>query len=248
MKKDDYVKKSGDEFILHEFNEVRDDTTTIFQEIRGAVIRPSIPLQLPGYYLILGKKKDKNHCVFLAERQNMMQNQLFEVLKADAERFLCHLIYTDLLPGKKAWEDHFFMDLHYYLQSLGWGWLVLHPEYSQGNIESAAKLVYEYTNDIPEETQLRHQLRQINPENFDSPQLYAARALYFLLIGFKKNENPSSLTMFDKSREEAEKARKKELRKSLDNVSRAAWDELDKEQEQLELENEYNDSMGWNYF
>ena len=31
-------------------------------------------------------------------------------------------------------------------------------------------------------------------------------------------------------------------------MSRAAWDELDKEQEQLELENEYNDSMGWNYF
>ena len=234
MKKVSYVEKKGDEFIFHEFiNEVGDEQTTIFQEIRGAVIRPDIPLGLPGYYLMFGKKKDKKHHVFLAEGQYMMQDRLFEALKADAERLSSHLIYTNLPPGKKTWEDQFYIDLAGYLKPIP-----LHPGYPQGTIEDGVNLIYQYPIDPPEETELQRQMGKSTPENYDSPELYAARALYYLLIGFKLDENPSSLTMFDKNRKEAERARKKELGKSLDNVSRAAWAEYDKELEDIENENE----------
>ncbi|NQU03703.1 MAG: hypothetical protein HQ589_06105 [Syntrophaceae bacterium] len=209
MKKVSYVEKKGDEFIFHEFiNEEGDEKETIFQEIRGAVIRPGIQLEHPGYYIMFGKKKgEMHHYVFLTEGQYWNQVQLFEALKIDAVRLLCYLIYTDLSQGKKTYDDQFYLDLSNALKSKSW--IAIYPPYTQIDFEAGARFVNQCLLDIPEETELRQQLRQSKPENFDSPSFYATQALYTLLIEFKMDETPFQLRMFDQLREEEEKAKKK---------------------------------------
>jgi len=217
--------------------ETEAEKTENLTDIRGAIVAPdrTVGSGTPGYYLIFGKLKNKD-LVFLKEVEETSAAALFKELVADEEQYRPHTIYTDPFQGTDV--PDFIRDL-FDLEKKKFRWIrTITSSYFYGDdprqgVNIIGQWAGKFT--IPQETTLRYHFDTVNlnPEKYDDPNFYAFTALRYLFAGFKLDENYSEQVAKSRAR-----ALKKESRKKLTGVNRAASDELNEIREALEQEQE----------
>ena len=163
--------------------------------------------------------------IFIKEVEETSAAALFKELQADEEQYRFSIIYTE--PFQVSDVPDFIRDLFHYLRE-NIEWIRAIPTgYFYGDDPGQGVNIlgqWEGGVTIPQETTLRYQFDtiNINPEKFDDPIFYAFTALRYLLAGFKLDKS-SFIKEVEKNRA---KALKKESRKKLTGVDRAAAEDL----------------------
>lgn len=196
----------------------------ICSETRGAVV-PGTPLY-PAYYLLMGLSIEApKPLVFLVERENMVEEELFESLRVDVEAVRCETLYVGV--ALKAWHDSFYQMLTSFLENRETPIAVWNAPYAEKPERGVAILRNWMAKGrllVPEGTVVRRHLRiRAEEKEMDlGDSKYGFHALRYILGGCEvQPELHGSFSM------EWERLKHKELRESLDSTSYRAWAELD---------------------
>ncbi len=209
------------------------EKTENLTDIRGAIVAPdrTVGSGVPGYYCIFGKLKnedseDVSRLAFIKEVEEASPKALFQKLVVDEEEYRFNTLYTE--PYRFSDVPDFIRDLHNCLNEENIKWIRTVPTlfFYGDDPRQGVNIISQWAGriNIPEETTLRYQFDTINikPEKFDDPTFYAFTALRYLLAGFKLDKGSS----IDEVKKRRAKAKKIEVRKNLDSVSRFAVDEF----------------------
>jgi len=236
-----HVEKSRDGYIVHIENKTEEKDPIVCQEIRGSIIVPDALKERPGYYLLLGQKREegKDLLIFLKEESEHSREALIEKIKNDEGRFRYHKIYTEeplkSTPGEQ--RDSFFIDLRKTFNK-NISWVKLCPALYRDDITHGVDLFSQWRNDgaleIPRDTILYRQIGSIEPGVPPDESSYAFHALRHILSGFKIREIP-----IDQIEKEREEAFRKDSLKDLTGVDRVAAEEIDRVRREIEEDNEW---------
>jgi len=212
------------------------------REARCAIVAPNKLFSLPGFFLLLGKDKSENsqdipRLTFIEEVERPTSEELFAELIKKEEKFRFHTIYFEKYPtGIGNIPPDFILGLVKYLRKKA-PWLRIIPAIYSADVTQGVDLLNQWSEkiDIPEESILRRQLKNIKRDSCDDPSHYTFTALRFLLAGFKHDKSFSERSV-EKKRA---KALKEESRKKLTGADRAAWSELDEIREELDQEEDW---------
>jgi len=176
---------------------------------------------------------------FIKEVERPTPEELFAELIKEEEYFRFHTIYFEKYPtGTGNIPPDFILGPVKRLRKQA-PWLRIFPALYSADVAQGVELLYQWSGkiDIPEESILRSQLKNLKRDNCDDPSHYAFTALRFLLAGFKWDKSFSERRV----RENRAKALKKESRKNLTGADRAAADELDNFFQRLQDKEDWED-------
>ena len=197
MQRIETVQPYAGGYIAHGVNDGGAKVTLPLLEVRASVQWPTG--KLPGYYLIMGKRAEKNSLgqnpiLFLTEGEAAMPQDLYRNLTDDISRMRAIAVYADRGADRSVGMSGCYTDFFDYLGSRGLS-VQLTPAPSADDTEYGVVLMREHirqkTLEIPtlRMTTLLSQIRQMTPET-DYEDFYAFHALRYLLAGFAKFQEP----------------------------------------------------------
>lgn len=208
MQRIDTVQPYAGGYIAHGINDGGAPAQVTLLEVRAGVQWPTG--KYPGYYLIMGKKAEKNAdgqnaLLFLCEGEEAMPQNLYARLTDDISKMRAIAIYADRGADRSIGMSGCYTDFFDYLGARGLS-VQLTPAPSANDIEYGAVLMREHyrqkTIEFPtlRMTTIRGQIRQMTPEvNYE--EFYAFHALRYLLAGFAKFQEAVVDWMMVKPRE-----------------------------------------------
>lgn len=197
MQRIDTVQPFAGGYIAYGINDGGAKAQVTLMEVRAGVQWPTG--KYPGYYLILGKKAEKNPdgqnpLLFLCEGEDAMPQNLYRSLTDDISKMRVVAVYADRGADRSTGMSGCYTDFFDYLGAKGLS-VQLTPAPSANDIEYGAVLMREHyrqkTLELPtlRMTTIRSQIRQMTPEaNYED--FYAFHALRYLLAGFAKFQEP----------------------------------------------------------
>lgn len=193
MRQVDSVIHYGGALLALGLNDAGGKASAPLLEVRAAVQWPTG--EAPGYYLIMGRKAEKNAegknaLLFLGEGQKPLPRELYEACTDDLARLRAAVIYADKgKQGARLISGH-YTDFYDYLSARQLS-IDLTPAPSAQDKEYGVVLVREHMKngllELPgvRMTIVRSQIRDMT-EGGDYERFYAFHALRYLLAGFAK--------------------------------------------------------------
>jgi hypothetical protein len=193
MQRIDTVQPYAGGYIAHGINDGGAKAQVSLLEVRAGVQWPTG--KWPGYYLILGKRAQKNDLgqnplLFLCEGEDTMPQSLYQKLTDDISKMRAIAVYANQGADRSMGMSGCYTDFYDYLGSRGLS-INLTPAPSATDREYGAVLMREHlkqkTLEFPalKRTTVHAQIRNMT-ENTDYEDFYAFHALRYLLAGFAK--------------------------------------------------------------
>ena len=193
MQRIDTVQPYAGGYIAHGVNDGGAKVTLPLLEVRAGVQWPTG--KFPGYYLILGKRAQKNDLgynplLFLCEGEEPLPQNLYRKLTDDISKMRAIAVYADRGADRSVGMSGCYTDFFDYLGSRGLS-VQLTPAPSATDKEYGVVLMREHVKhkilELPNVrmTILLGQLKQMSQDS-DYEEFYAFHALRYLLAGFAK--------------------------------------------------------------
>jgi hypothetical protein len=197
MQRIDTVQPYGGGYLAYGVNDGGAKVTVPLLEVRAGVEWPTG--KFPGYYLVLGKRAQKNELgfnplLFLSEGEEPLPQNLYRKLTDDISKMRAIAVYADRGADRSVGMSGCYTDFFDYLGSRGLS-ISLTPAPSAADKEYGVVLMREHikqkTLELPtlRMTILLGQLKQMSQDT-DYEDFYAFHALRYLLAGFAKFQEP----------------------------------------------------------